>query len=139
MKVILKFSTIFLLTLFLFACEEEKPSRGLVGFVDTPVYEDGFLRFTVYIQYGREGQEVECEYQVLDGPFIVDEGIIPLSNREVSGVIWTSQPQQIEIDSISYFGRSLLVDLDPQNKITSESFREPQLIEFYKQETVSIP
>ncbi len=78
--------TVFILSLV--SCEEERPSKGLVSFAELPVYEDGILRFSAYIQYGREGKQVECDYQVLDGPFIVDEGILPLSDRQIAGTIF---------------------------------------------------
>lgn len=121
------------------SCEEEKPSSGLVSFAELPVYKDGILSFSAYVQYGREGKQVECYYQVLEGPFIVEEGILPLSVRQVEGTIWVSPPAEIPLDSIQYSGRVLMISLDPENKITSQSYRDPLLVEFYKQDTIFIP
>ena len=143
MKKIMIFTAVVLLV---FSCggneESIEPSpKGLVTFSEEPVYSNGNIKFVAGIQFGFAGSPVIIEYQVLDGTQVVANGSANANINTDGGLNAFFETAIVEeaINANTYSGKTLTVWLDPENKVTADTYTDQQNVNLWKKEDVDIP
>ncbi len=142
----MKFHLLFIYcfgALLLLSCDKEKSDKdlnGLVSFAEDPSYSDGTISFAASVQFGFVGEAVKCEYQILDGSSIIEDGEVNCNNNgDGMGLFWESNIESVNINAGVYSGKTIVIFLDPSNKITSSDYRSEQYVNLYKKKSVTFP
>ncbi len=132
-----------IVALFFVACskdDENNSAKGLVSFKTGPSFARNAITFTPQVQFGGNGKAINIEYIILDGNSQIESGKAYADINEDGMKLWfQSGPVQVAIAGSQYSGKTLVVYLDPENKVTSLEYTSDTYVDAYKKESVIIP
>jgi hypothetical protein len=141
----MKLRTFFFLSFFIlcFSCSNEEEEinqvKGLVSFKGNPVYHNGELQFGVEVQFAGNGRPVEVEYIISESNVqLVSSKVMADSNPDGMKLFFQSSSVKHPFNSDTYKGKTIVIHLDPQNKVTSSEYTGETYVNAYKKKSIVI-
>lgn len=115
-------------------------AKGLVSFKQDPAYTINKISFNIQIQFGGGGKAVDIEYKLHDGGSVIASGKSSANtNPDSYGLFYVTPDIEIAIDGNALKGKTLIVHLDPDNKVTLKEYTTETYVNLYKKASVLIP
>ncbi len=137
-----KLSFIFLIPLLFLSCEKDEDTpKGLVSFAELPAYADGAITFQAQIEFSEPGKEVPIEFIVYEGDTeLISDEAPAAANPDGQDLFWETGTVTLTLNPLdAFYGKTLTVHLDPDNKVTADEYTSAQEVETWKVESVPIP
>jgi hypothetical protein len=105
--------------------------KGLVVFYDNPRYdsstEEVYFRASLQYDTPSGGQAADIEYQILDGSTVVSSGAAAAGTYDSYAQTWDTDEIRAAVSQATYGGKTLTIFLDPDAKLTSDTWLNPSL------------
>ncbi|NJM14658.1 MAG: hypothetical protein HC896_04095 [Bacteroidales bacterium] len=136
-------SIYFLLVLALvYSCEkkEDGTPKGLVTFSPQPSYNNDTITFGIELQFESTGSNVGIEYEIYQGATLLLLDTLPATIIDPGTNHFAKTPVvQIGAKQEKFAGKTLLIWLDPQNKLTASAYANEASVDLWKKEYLVIP
>jgi hypothetical protein len=113
--------------------------KGLVSFKTEPVYATSEVTFVVQIQFGSSGSPAEIEYTISEGTSVIHSGTAQATvNPDGLNIFYESAVITEPINAGIYSGKTLTVRLDPDDKVTLDTYTTPTYTDLYRTATFTV-
>ena len=122
--------------------KEEDMVKGIVQFQEEPNYSNNQIKFKANIQFtSANSKGAKIEFKVLDGNTMIANGTAAAETNVDGGLnLFFYTPEiTVTINASALSGKTILVHLDPDNKVTASQFTTELYVNLYKKATVTIP
>ena len=122
--------------------KEDKGTKGLVQFQQNPTYSNNQIKFKVSVQFSAASPKgTKVDFKVFDGTTMIASGTTDANINMDSGlnIFFYSPEVTVTVNGAGLSGKTILVHLDPDNKVTAKEFTSETYVNLYKKATVTIP
>ena len=136
---------LFLTGILLNSCsidKEEDMTKGIVQFQEDPAYSNNQIKFKANIQFASANSKgAKIEFKILDGSSLIANGTASANINMDDGLnIFFHTPEiTVTVNGSGLSGKTILVHLDPDNKVTASQFTTESYVNLYKKAFVTIP